>query len=123
MNDISKSVLFTGPLWGNEDGYYFCPECDYVLKDDRITGDEDIRHKNYCENCGCKLDWSKRNTAGTYINKVQFLADNLTLSLNEIKKCEMKDVDIAIEGYLFAENKNDMVKIVNTLQNAIKEEE
>lgn len=105
MNDVSKSVLFTGPLWGNEDGYYFCPECNYVLKDDRITGDEDIRHKNYCENCGCKLDWSKRYTAGAYINKVQFLADKLAISANELEEREMSYIDKSIEGYLLADEK------------------
>lgn len=111
-------VAYTGSLWGNEDGYYFCPDCHYVLSDHKVD-DADIRHKNYCENCGCKLDWSKRNTAGAYINKIEFVTENLVLTIDQVKKLDMSDIDKAIEDYLYAENQNDTKKIVNWIQDKL----
>lgn len=122
MNNTFKSVRYTGPLWGNEDGYYFCPDCHYVLSN-HIVDDADIKHKNYCENCGCQLDWTKRKTAGVYINKALFLADNFTFPLSEIEKCDMTDIDKAIEEYLLAENEDETKKIANNIQKAINEAE
>ena len=122
MSNNAEQVLYTGPLWGNEEGYYFCPLCHYVLAD-HLLQETDIKHKNYCSNCGCKLDWSKKNTAGAYIDKVQFVADNLAFFVSQIKNCDMMTIDQVIEEYLYAESKADTTKIINKLEKAIEEVE
>jgi hypothetical protein len=116
MNTVSlnsNSISYTGPLWTTDYGYYFCSNCHYVLGDDFVN----YKHKNYCENCGNKLDWSQYKTAGVYINKVQFLVDTLNLSVDEVKNYEMSQIDKAIEAYLFTEDKQNVSQTIFELRN------
>ena len=74
-NNVAQNVIYTGQL-GCNDGYYLCPNCYYrLLYKEKLTSESDFYYKHYCEFCGTKLNWANRDTIGSLINKVDFLAD------------------------------------------------
>lgn len=115
-------VKYTGPLWGNANGYYFCPKCLYVLADHKLD-DSEIQHKNFCENCGMKLNWANRNTAGALIDKVGFVADHLSFRIKDIKRCDVKALDKAIEKYLLADDPAETQEAVQIIAKELSKDE
>lgn len=122
-NDMTRDVVYTGQL-GCNDGYYLCPNCHYQLiyKED-LTSEADFYYKHYCEFCGTKLNWTNRDTIGSQINKVDFLADIFKMKKDHINILTVDKVDSIIEDYIYCRDENDALKLEDKLNSYIEEAE
>jgi hypothetical protein len=116
-----EDVKYTGFLWNDvSNGYYFCPNCNYILIEDYPVYDKDIQHKKFCENCGTKINWSNRNLVSSYVDKVKFLSEKLSISESSIiDGLEMYTLDNFMDKFLHLDNKEDIDDIRSDLIKSI----